>query len=264
MNPDTLEEYLSGLLGQEFGPDSRVRLTSGQRARLVSWAEAQGLAINRSVVGQAEFTLSEALSEGSPAADRSLRKPSQVPSTRPAAAASSVGIDIQRIDELIPVSSDFKSNDEIAGIFSRREISYAETRADARETLAGLFSAKEAIRKADAAYVDVPLVKIEVLPDADGKPRFADFALSISHSGEYAVACATRSTLTSIEQAGAPSAPKPIAPVTPERPKAAATASEKQQRRNEQRKASGWSGGLRLVLIVLASFTVGILVPDIF
>jgi len=260
VNPNTLEEYLSGLLGQEFGPDSRVRLTSGQRARLVSWAEAQGLSINRCVVGQSEFTLSEALAEGAPAADRSLRELPRAPSSRPAAAASSVGIDIQRIDELIPVSSDFKSNDEIAGIFSRREISYAETRADARATLAGLFSAKEAIRKADAAYMDVPLVQIEVLPDADGKPQFADFALSISHSGEYAVACATRSTLTGIEAAGAAPAPKPIDPATPERPEAAAPASENQQQRN----ASGWSGGLRLVLIVLASLTVGILIPDIF
>ena len=264
MTTDTLEEYLSGLLGQKFGPDSRVRLTSGQRARLVSWAEANGLRVNRPVIGQAEFTLSDALSDGAPAAVRSLRETPPLPSSVPAAAASSVGIDIQRIDELIPASSDFKSNDEIAGIFSRREISYAETRADARETLAGLFTAKEAIRKADATYMDVPLAQIEVLPDANGKPQFAGFAISISHSGEYAVACATRSALTGIEPVAAASNPKPIDAATPDGAKPAAPASRKPQERTEPPTASTWSGGLRLVLIVLASITVGILLPDIF
>src|SRR5262249_30902493 len=59
----------------------------------------------------------------------------------------SVGIDLQVAAELIDeeAARDPKSSAELARIFSARELSYAIAKGTVRDTLAGLFAAKEAL-----------------------------------------------------------------------------------------------------------------------
>lgn len=189
-----VEEFLSNLLGQDVSAESLVRLTSGQRARLVSWSDSNGIKLNRSVIRQAEFTVNQAIDTangGIEVAQPDIRANTSKGYTAPEnMALQAIGIDIQSIDELLPDDCDFKSNDEIRHIFSMKEISYAEARGNPRETLAGIFAAKESLLKASPDLVSRPLPDIEILPNADGAPEFPGFALSISHSAGFAVACA--------------------------------------------------------------------------
>jgi len=191
-----VEQYLSDLLGETVTAESRIRLTSGQRARLASWCESNGVSVDRPTIKQAEFKVNEAFD---PAASK-VRNPTPHISSNelkrfPNAegqALQTIGIDIQSVDELLPRNGDLKENDEMKHIFSMKEISYAETRSDPRETLAGIFAAKESIRKASYDFLSTPLKEIEILPDENGAPQFAGFSLSISHSAGLAVACAVR------------------------------------------------------------------------
>ncbi|MEE2785394.1 MAG: 4'-phosphopantetheinyl transferase superfamily protein [Pseudomonadota bacterium] len=195
-----IEEYLSDLVGEVVTTNSRVRLTSGQRARLASWCESNGIGLNRATIRKAEFIVGQALSQ----ADSPEKAPQalQTPTTKqptginhPQQAIQAIGIDIQHVDAIIPATDDFKTNDEIRHIFSLKEISYAETRPDPRETLAGIFAAKESIRKTGVDHLSTPLVDIEILPDENGAPHINGFSLSISHSEGLAVACAVKSPL---------------------------------------------------------------------
>jgi phosphopantetheine--protein transferase-like protein len=103
-----------------------------------------------------------------------------------------IGIDIQSVAELIKPESrnDLKGDVELCAIFTLRELSYAEAKADPAQTLAGIFAAKEAARKADPLLLRRALTDIEILPDADGAPRLPGFAISISHSSGIAIAIA--------------------------------------------------------------------------
>ena len=107
---------------------------------------------------------------------------------------NAVGIDIQLIAELFPSkSNDMKSDPELLRIFSPREIAFAETNRQPIDTLAGIFAAKEAIIKAGHSGINTnDLSSIEITHNEDGKPEFSGYALSISHSGEYAVAIAKK------------------------------------------------------------------------
>ena len=193
-----IEEYLSDLVGEVVTVNSRVRLTSGQRARLASWCESNGIDLNRATIRKAEFIVGQALSQ----ADSPEKTPGalQTPVAKPQLgiehqqqAIQAIGIDIQHVDAIIPATDDFKTNDEIRHIFSLKEISYAETRPDPRETLAGIFAAKESIRKTGLDHLSTPLIDIEILPDENGAPHINGFSLSISHSEGLAVACAVKS-----------------------------------------------------------------------
>lgn len=108
-----------------------------------------------------------------------------------------VGIDIQAIDELmagVANRDDFKGDPELLRLFTMRELSYAQSRPGPSETLAGLFAAKEAMRKClGGASIDAEAFRaLEVLPDEYGRPVAAGFSLSISHSGNFAIAVANR------------------------------------------------------------------------
>lgn len=88
-------------------------------------------------------------------------------------------------------------------LFTKREQSYCELRAEPALHYAGRFAAKEAIYKALSAFGgELPLIELEVVNDERGRPavalgptlaeRFANWkiALSISHCREYATAVA--------------------------------------------------------------------------
>lgn len=208
-------DYVSRLLGSRATPGQRVALSSGQMARVLAWADAERIGLDPANSDRHGFLLATAdgiAAEVSPVP----RIPAMANGGTPAAA---IGIDIQLIDEVIPPFGDPKAVPELLGMFTLRELSYAECRPNPRETLGGLFAAKEAIRKADARYLDLPLTEIEVLPDSHGRPTFDSLSVSISHSGGFAAAAAAVGRMMSAPQAP-PTAPVETgdAPPPPTRP----------------------------------------------
>lgn len=198
MNQATVLKYLSALLNRQLVSESGITLTSGQRARLLSWLRDAG-AYSREISQCVErpFTtiaLCALLGEAgsSEGGERGISKAET--GLGYARGVGGIGIDIQKIDELVPHEDafDFRSSAEYSNIFSDREISYACAKQRPRETLAGLFAAKEAIVKADGGKAGVRLCEIEILPGLGGEPTHAGFELSVSHSGDYAIAVALR------------------------------------------------------------------------
>ena len=85
-------------------------------------------------------------------------------------------------------------------VFSRKEVSWCEERADPDMHLAGRFAAKEAVKKGllTLGEKNIPLTDIEVVR-SDGSPSVAvgssvkneySFQISISHTEQYATAVA--------------------------------------------------------------------------
>ncbi len=202
MDISSIVHYLGTLLGRPLTTDTALRLSSAPRARFKVWLHGQGVKRNDKLLA-GEFTIAQLITgeTAAPVAPASVTAPgsafanehSGIPSS-----ALSLGVDMQSVDELMAGvnRSDFKADPTLAGIFTARELSYAQSCADPAETLTGLFAAKEAIRKclggppisADAFQA------IEILPDEHGRPTTGGHAISISHSGGFAVAIACRNT----------------------------------------------------------------------
>jgi phosphopantetheinyl transferase (holo-ACP synthase) len=206
-NSQDLIGYLSRLLGRSVALDDTVQLSSGQQARVGGWLVERGFGVAELRVRlSAPFKVASLLED----AAASIPLASTLPTPRP------IGIDIQHVDELLPdrLGKDLKSSSEITSIFSLREISYAESRPSPLETLGGVFAAKEALRKCDSALLALPLNELEVLPDVSGRPQFSGFAVSISHSGGFAIAVAAvlpqpRSTASPPTASSSPFLPPP-------------------------------------------------------
>lgn len=104
-----------------------------------------------------------------------------------------VGIDVEHMSAL-PETSDYWDHDFYKNIFSPREIAYALLQPFPRESFAGAWCAKEALRKARPALVQAEWTALEVVHDASGKPTMtihgnaAGGAVSISHTSEFAIA----------------------------------------------------------------------------
>jgi phosphopantetheinyl transferase (holo-ACP synthase) len=193
MPTDVLIEYLSGLLNRSVSASESVHLSSAQRARLIGWLEASGQPFDSNAIS-ARFEVSELARRLGAAPSQSERVcPREAASISvTAATVRGVGIDIQSVAELVNPAAinDLKNDAELRTLFSLRELSYAAGKGNPAETLAGLFAAKEAIRKADPGLLRQPFSCIEILPDPLGAPQFPGFAISISHSAGVAVAIA--------------------------------------------------------------------------
>jgi phosphopantetheine--protein transferase-like protein len=194
MTPETIASYLARLLNREVGSSSVVQLSSAQRARLVGWLESQGASVDSAVIRGAFFVHQLAREAGHAA--RAPGRPNAGAGGGAGRSTASgfggVGIDIQSVAELVrpEALADLKGDPELRAIFSLRELSYAEAKGTPAETLAGIFAAKEALRKADPRRTERPLVDIEILPDESGAPCVEGASLSISHSAGVAVAVA--------------------------------------------------------------------------
>jgi phosphopantetheinyl transferase (holo-ACP synthase) len=100
----------------------------------------------------------------------------------------SIGIDIQQVAEL-PDCIDYWEDEFYKMKFTREEIAYAVGRNNPKETFAGIYSCKEALIKCNNA---LEWSSIGITYGADGGPQFADYHLSISHSGGQAIAIAVQ------------------------------------------------------------------------
>ncbi|MEJ0048807.1 MAG: 4'-phosphopantetheinyl transferase superfamily protein [Rhodospirillales bacterium] len=190
------------MLNREIAEDTPLRFSSAQYARVSDWLSANGVPFDRDALKSGEITVAQIVvpSAGGPGP---ARTPTPADSRAARADASAgVGIDLQLIDELFPDAldgADFKSSDTFKEIFTLRELSYAQAKPAPRQTLAGIFSAKEAVRKAAPEYLGRELNAIEILHDESGKPVCEGFAISISHGGVYAVAVAVKASVRTPE-----------------------------------------------------------------
>ena len=187
---NNVTEYLSRLLNKKVDAGTEITLSSAQRARLHAWLTNNQVVFDEAILSK-KFAVNNLLN-GNSNSQVQLNESRQVNSLSSSIAGhvGSVGIDIQRIDELFPngLPIDPKSGPELTSIFTMSELSYAQSKDNPIETLAGIFAVKEAIQKCadrNKNYLD-----IQVSYEQSGKAEVYGYAVSISHSGNYAIAVA--------------------------------------------------------------------------
>ena len=174
-NSERINEFVRNLTGNNEDLDIS-KLSSAQKARLIAWADTNGVSLN--------------LEDASISQLSTFTTPSITEHKLTTSSELSVGVDIQSRSELFPKNiRDLKSSEEILKIFTLREIAYAENKPDPYQTLTGLFAAKEAIIKANN-FSSNNLNEIEIEFNENGKPSSTYSAISISHSHDFAVAMA--------------------------------------------------------------------------
>lgn len=97
-------------------------------------------------------------------------------------------VEVERIKNAIERTESFKRN-----TFSEKEIEYCESKKNKYQSYAGKFAAKEAYYKAKGNGIELPLNKLEVLNNENGKPflkienMLVNGDVSISHSKYNAI-----------------------------------------------------------------------------
>ena len=114
--------------------------------------------------------------------------------------AGNIGIDIEELSSL-PRAHDFRKDEFYIMNFTPSEIAYCVLQPDPYASFAGLFSAKEAIIKADGRLRSRSFNSIGITHGSEGEPLYPGFHLSISHAGGVAVAVAipVRSEQTTLQ-----------------------------------------------------------------
>jgi phosphopantetheine--protein transferase-like protein len=193
VDQEKLISFFSRLTNSEVHENSIINLSSGQASRAYAWLITNGVAIDGSVFN-APLRISDLLGQGRAEGVNLINdyKNKNYPEVQGALSEIKplIGIDIQSISELFPetLPTDLKVDDELLQIFTTKELSYAQSKPKPKETLTGLYAAKEAIFKSTSTHKN--FLQIEILPNSNGKPCVENFEVSISHSGEYAIAVA--------------------------------------------------------------------------
>lgn len=196
--------FLSRLLGEPVDAGSRIAFSSTQRARLVAWLNDNGHPADFARFKSNLMTVSEILEfAGNAAANFAMpapppRAPAPAAPPRVRAAASMVaplglGIDLQALTNL-PETSDYRGDSFYARNFTDAELAYCIQQADPRQTLCGIWAAKEAVVKAGAASPS-PVGEyrgVEIGRDPRGAPTFPGCLVSITHEAGLAAAVCVR------------------------------------------------------------------------
>ena len=188
---EKVANYLSRLTGKS-GEISIRSLSSAQRARFLSWASVENIEID----GLDKFLGGNLNQLGSP--DTSSNDQLSIPIENQSLILS-IGVDLQSKTEMFPDPiPDLKSDETLLKIFTLKEISHAENKPDPYLTLTGIFCAKEAIIKTSNLKTN-KLNEIEIKVNKEGKPYYEGFDLSISHSLDFAIAVATKNSISYID-----------------------------------------------------------------
>jgi phosphopantetheinyl transferase (holo-ACP synthase) len=183
-------EFLSNLLNTPLNDKEAITLTSAQQARFLSWSDRNGIAIEPKSL-QVAFTLTD-LFENSAGQSFHQIKSTHVEKNYNSRNKSNsrVGIDIQSISEMFPVSMELDYL-ELTLLYTSYELEYSKNSNEPKSTLAGLFSLKESLIKAGAGHSDY--LDLEITHTVDGLPVFYGYEVSISHSGDFVTSIAIRS-----------------------------------------------------------------------
>jgi phosphopantetheine--protein transferase-like protein len=188
---DDVVEYFSKLINKKIDDNAIVCLSSAQKARAHAWLSSNDYVFEDDLLNH-RFSVSQLMGRNVVGIAPGKHK-KEIGSSKNDFRGSDfslVGIDIQSISELFPsaLPVDSKADKELSRMFTIKELSYAQSRECPEQTLAGIFSAKEAIQKCSG--VNLKLSTLEVLPDEDGRPRSPGYSISISHSGDFSIAIA--------------------------------------------------------------------------
>ena len=99
-----------------------------------------------------------------------------------------IGVDLQLIDDM-PVCKDYWDDSFYNDKFTKSEIAYCLNKSNNRQSFAGIYATKEALIKCNNS---ISWEEIEIKHDLQGRPFFYDYAISISHSGNYVVSVALK------------------------------------------------------------------------
>ena len=177
-----LRAYILKLTGQDIKGISSIKLSSAQKARVADWHTQNNYDIpdlTNTCFWKADNSSTsenklEEVNQDFGIIDRRIR----------------VGIDIQLISEFLPDITEInKSSNELSTIFTKKELSYCETKQDPRETATGIFALKEAILKASSKDYK-SLKDIEIILQEQSPPKHEEYILSLSHSGDMVSALA--------------------------------------------------------------------------
>lgn len=105
-----------------------------------------------------------------------------------------IGIDIENVTNM-PAVSDYREDPFYKTNFTISEISYCILKPNPIESFAGIFCLKEAICKTNESLRKVPFNQIEITHTSEGKPVYPGYALSVSHTKEFATGVAVLSSL---------------------------------------------------------------------
>jgi len=200
MEIEVAKEYFSKLLNTSLEIDTVIKLSSGQAARAYTWLKDNNYYVD--LINLSEGFKIQQLNSGKES--ELFTKKQKIPDGNHTninfIENNFIGVDIQYISELFPngMPLDPKTDKELLGIFTIRELSYAQSKSNSMQTLTGMFAAKEAIIK--CSYNKKNLSEIEILPKYKGKPYIDGFSISISHSHDYAVAVAINNHIFQIYQ----------------------------------------------------------------
>lgn len=121
------------------------------------------------------------------------------------AAGAACGIDLELVKNL-PETSDYWTHEFYTTHFTPAEIAYCLTQQVPAEYFAARWCAKEAIKKCESAFLNEQMRNIEVVSRTDAAPMLRHHAngsvidlphaLSLSHTGDSAVAVVVRVTQT--------------------------------------------------------------------
>ena len=180
-NLDLLRSYILKLADQDIYELEQISLSSAKKSRVASWCDANN--IETPDLNNSSFWKNSIKTIENPKSQKEFN------SNKFSSLLS--GVDIQQIAEFFPDIKEFSKSDEnLLGIFTKTELSYAESKSNTRETLAGMFAAKESIFKCD--NIDKRNWSDIELKYKNGKPEYKGYTISISHSGEYAIATAIK------------------------------------------------------------------------
>jgi phosphopantetheine--protein transferase-like protein len=202
MSSDALQ-YFSGLLGKDVTADEPIRLTSVQAGAAHGWLTRRGIAPACNFSAGEQVSIARILGNAPTDSEPLSAKPALASAQRPAEASAGlrVGIDIEHSKNL-PPATDYRTHPFYASHFSAAEISWCVGRRDCAESFAGLWAAKEAIRKAfGSELADLALGQIEIGRRDDGAPIYSGSSLSISHADGICVAvCVAGAPATSLSE----------------------------------------------------------------
>ena len=187
-NQKEIVEILNRITGKNVDINSKIKLSSAQQYAFITLCKKSGKIINKNLINNA-FTINEILNakkytdkKDNQNVSKKLNITQKVRSKNNFA----IGIDIQNIAEFSKLidANDLKKSSFIKDYFTDKEISYSESRPNSIETICGIFSAKESIRKTGNKdnFKNIEITHVE------GRPVCGNYYISISHSAEVCVA----------------------------------------------------------------------------
>ena len=181
-------EIINRITGKVFDVNSTIILSSAQQYAMISLCKKKGKKINKSSIDN-KFKIKDVLNNVESINIKQMQNINKSSNNLKEVNVNgnfSVGIDIQNIAEfsrLIDGKKLTKSN-FIKDYFTNREIEYSLSRPNTLETICGIYSVKECIRKAGNTndFKDIEIIH------KNGRPLFKDYYISISHSSGVCVA----------------------------------------------------------------------------